>query len=96
MAVAIAVVLATVVPSGGGVSPTRMQELINASYQTSGTRCRPTAHGRDICRLVSEKCRGTLVVASVNASNFTIVSASPEQLDSSTCDRGENVEGEPE
>jgi hypothetical protein len=73
-----------------------MQELINASYQTSGTSCRATAHGRDICQLVSEKCRGTLVVASVNTRNFTIVSASPEQLDSAACDRGENVEGEPE
>ncbi len=73
-----------------------MQELINASYQTSGTRCLPTTHGRDICRLVSEKCRGTLVVASSSGSDFTIVSASPEQLDSAACDRGENVEGEAE
>jgi hypothetical protein len=73
-----------------------MQELINASYQTSGTRCLPTAHGRDICRLVAEKCRGTLVVASLGGSNFTIVSASPEQLDSSACNRGEDVEGEQE
>jgi hypothetical protein len=83
-------------PAGGGVSSGRMQELLNASYNTSGTRCVPSAHGRQTCQLSAGKCSGTLIVAAVGASNFTIVDATPERLDSATCNRGEDVEGEVE
>ena len=90
------VLLLITVPSGGGVSATRMQQLINASYSTSGTRCVASTHGRDTCQIAAEKCHGTLVVAPVGSSTFTIVDAKPEQLDSAACDRGEGIEGEAE
>ena len=90
------VLLLITVPSGGGVSTTRMQQLINASYSTSGTRCVASTHGRDTCQIAAEKCHGTLVVAPVGSGTFTIVDAKPEQLDSAACDRGEGIEGEAE
>ncbi len=95
-AVIVLAALATVFPSGGGVSIERMQELLNASYDTSGTKCVAAAHGRDTCKLTAGECSGTLIVAPVGGSNFTIVNATPEQLDSSSCDRGEGIEGEAE
>jgi hypothetical protein len=96
LAVILAVALLSIFPSGGGVSATRMAELIDSSYGTSGTSCLPSSHGRDTCRLSAEKCRGTIVVAAVGTSTFTIVSAEPPSLDSATCDRGEGLEGEAE
>ena len=96
LAVVVAVAVLSIFPSGGGVSAARMEQEINSSYDTSGTSCVPSAHGRDTCRLSAEKCVGTIVVAAVGTSTFTIVSADPETLDSATCDRGEGLEGEAE
>jgi hypothetical protein len=94
--VAIVVALLIAAPSGGGVSPGRMEELIDSSYKTSGARCVASAHGRDTCKLKAGSCSGTLVVAAVGNGTFTIVNAVPEQLASSTCNRGEGIEGEAE
>ncbi len=94
--VIVAVVLVVVVPSGGAVSIARMQELLDAAYSTTGTTCVASSHGRDVCKLSAGRCSGTIVVAPLNGSNFTIVDAHPEQLQSGVCDRGEAVEGEAE
>lgn len=82
-------VLVSTLPSGGAVSLGRMQQLIDTAYETSGTHCAPAPHGRDLCRLKAEKCRGTLLVAPTSGGHFTIVSSSPDQLDSSACDKHE-------
>jgi hypothetical protein len=94
--IVIALALFSLFPAGGGITPERMAQLIDSSYDTSGTSCLASAHGRDTCRLSSAKCRGTLVVAPVGTGTFTIVSSDPDTLDSATCDRGEGIEGEAE
>lgn len=90
--VAVAVVLIAILsllPAGGVVSLARMQELVDTAYKTSGTRCISAAHGRDLCHLKAEKCEGTLLVAPTSGGHFTIVSSTPEQLDSTACNKSE-------
>jgi hypothetical protein len=81
--------LLSFVPSGEAVSPGKMEELVNTAYSTSGTRCTGASHGRDLCRLKAEKCKGTLLVAPSSNGHFTIVSSTPDQLDSSACVKSE-------
>jgi hypothetical protein len=89
--VSLLVVLAVLsfVPSGEAVSPGRMEELVNTAYSTTGTHCAKASHGRDLCRLKAERCRGTLLVAPSSNGHFTIVSSTPDQLDSSACVKSE-------
>jgi hypothetical protein len=85
----VVLVLLSFVPSGAAVSPGRMEELVNTAYSTTGTRCAKSSHGRDLCRLKAEKCQGTLLVAPSSSGHFTIVSSTPDQLDSSACVKNE-------
>ncbi len=88
-AAVVTVVLVSVLSSGGVVSIAKMQQLIDTAYETSGTHCVPAAHGRDLCHLKAERCEGTLLVAASSEGHFTIVSSTPEQLDSSACVKSE-------
>jgi hypothetical protein len=84
-----AIALVAFLPAGSPVSLGRMQELIDTAYSTTGTHCAAAAHGRDLCHLKAERCEGTLLVAPTSSGHFTVVSSTPEQLDSSRCDKSE-------
>jgi|ERR1035441_1801241 hypothetical protein len=86
---AAAIALVAFLPAGSPVSLGRMQELIDTAYSTTGTHCAAAAHGRDLCHLKAERCEGTLLVAPTSSGHFTVVSSTPEQLDSSRCDKSE-------
>jgi hypothetical protein len=62
------------------VSISKVQELINTSYNTGSARCAPSSDGHDVCRVATEKCSGTLVVKAVDDEIFTVVSATPARL----------------
>jgi hypothetical protein len=83
------IAILSLLPAGGVVSLTRMQELVDTAYKTSGTHCVSAAHARDLCHLKAEKCEGTLLVAPTSGGHFTIVSSTPEQLDSTACNKSE-------
>ena len=87
--VLVLIALLSLYPAGNAVSLARMQELVDSAYSTSGTHCVQSSHGRDLCRLKAEKCQGTLLVASTDSSHFTIVSSTPDQLDSAACVKSE-------
>jgi len=89
----VALALVAFLPSGSPVSLARMQELVDTAYATTGTHCVTAAHGRDLCRLKAEKCQGTLLVAPTSGGHFAVVSSTPEQLDSSKCDKTEEGVG---
>ena len=94
-AVAVIAVLAlfSLLPAGGAVSTAKMQELVDIAYSTSGTHCAAASHGRELCSLRAEKCHGTLLVAPTDSSHFTIVSSTPDQLDSAACVKETSVAG---
>jgi hypothetical protein len=92
LAVLVVAVL-SLLPAGGAVSLAKMQELVDTAYATTGTRCVPAAHGRDLCHLKAEKCEGTLLVAPTSGGHFTTVSSTPEQLDSAACNKSEGGVG---
>ncbi len=58
----------------------KVQEMINARYNTGSSRCVTAAGGRDLCQVATDKCRGTLLVKAVDEEIFTIVTATPERL----------------
>ncbi len=58
----------------------KVQELINARYNTGSSRCVAAAGGRDLCQVATDRCRGTLLVKAVDEEIFTVVTATPERL----------------
>jgi hypothetical protein len=62
------------------VSTGKVQELLNSTYNTRSAACVARADGRDLCRLATERCRGTLLVKPVDEEIFTIVTATPARL----------------
>lgn len=58
----------------------KVQEMINARYNTGSSRCVTAGGGRDLCQVATDRCRGTLLVKAVDEEIFTIVTATPERL----------------
>jgi hypothetical protein len=58
----------------------KVQEMINARYNTGSSRCVTAGGGRDLCQVATDKCRGTLLVKAVDEEIFTIVTATPARL----------------
>jgi hypothetical protein len=58
----------------------KVQEMINARYNTGSSRCVTADGGRDLCQVATDRCRGTLLVKAVDEEIFTIVAATPERL----------------
>ena len=58
----------------------KVQEMINARYNTGSSKCVTASGGRDLCQVATDKCRGTLLVKAVDEEIFTIVTATPARL----------------
>jgi hypothetical protein len=96
IAALVAVVLIATLTSPGAVSPARTAQLIDSNYSISGTVCTTASHGRQLCRLDSPSCHGTLLVAPTSQGTFTIVTANPEDLTSAQCGHTEGAAAEKE
>ena len=77
VAVAAALVLLSIAPSGSSISTARAARLIDETYNVSGTTCRPASNGRDLCVLSAPDCHGTLLIAATSTSTITIIDSSP-------------------
>jgi hypothetical protein len=86
----------SLIPSGGTLSSTGTAQLIDQSYEVSGTVCQAAPHGRYLCTLKGTKCHGTMLVALTGHNDFTIVSATPENLTSARCGQSEEAAAEHE
>ena len=96
IALAAALVLLSIAPSGGAVSAGRAAQLIDENYSVSGTTCAPAPHGRYQCVLDSKGCHGTLLVAATSSSTITIVESNPANLTSEHCGEVEGPAAEKE
>jgi hypothetical protein len=89
-------VLSLVIPSGGTLSSAGTARLIDQSYEVSGTTCQAAPQGRYLCTLKGTKCHGTMLIALTSRNDFTIVSATPENLTSARCGQSEAAAAEHE
>ena len=96
VAIAAALVLLSIAPSGGAVSPERAAQMINQTYSVSGTTCSSAPHGRYQCVLDSKGCHGSLLIAATSTSTITIVDSSPANLTSEHCGDIEGAAAEKE
>ncbi len=96
VAVAAALVLLSISPSGGAVSPERAAQLIDQTYSVSGTTCSSAPHGRYECVLNSKGCHGSLLIAATSTSTITIVDSNPANLTSEHCGDLEGAAAEKE
>ena len=67
-------------PSNGMVPLSKVQKLIDTSYNTGSARCVTASDGHDSCHVATEHCSGTLVVKAVDSEVFTVVRAIPPRL----------------
>jgi hypothetical protein len=77
---ALVVILAFVLEPSGGVSLSNVQDLIKTTYNTSAVTCVASSHGHDLCKVATDKCRGSLLVHPVDSEIYTVVAATPESL----------------
>lgn len=94
--VVVLVVLGLVFAPSSGVPIRKVEELINASYNTGSAHCVPSSHGHDLCHVATEHCSGTLLVKPVDSEVFTIVTAEPARLRSTeACANPETLTPQP-
>ena len=93
---AAALVLLSIAPSGSTVSTGRAAQLIDQTYNVSGTTCAHAADGRDLCTLSGPDCHGTLLIAATSTSTITIVDSTPANLTSEHCGKIEGANAEKE